>query len=73
MRVCAPACRRMEGRRQDRHRSATAPADVAVIWPIDRGPILVTTYVAEATAPVKDLEAVFAEVAKIVAGMVGVK
>lgn len=45
--------------------------DVAVIWPPDRGPILVTTYVAEATAPAKDIEAVFAEVGKIVAGMVG--
>jgi|AraplaMF_Cvi_mLB_1032043.scaffolds.fasta_scaffold00447_3 beta-lactamase class A len=48
-------------------------ADVAVIWPTDRGPILVTTYVGEATAPAKDIEAVFAEVAKIIAGMVGVK
>lgn len=45
--------------------------DVAVIWPPERGPILVVTYVGEATAPAKDIEAVFAEVAKIVAGMVG--
>ena len=48
-------------------------ADVAVISPTDRGPILVTTYVGEATAPAKDVEAVFAEVGKIIAGMVGIK
>ncbi|MDL2402285.1 class A beta-lactamase [Rhizobium mayense] len=48
-------------------------ADVAVIWPTDRGPILVTTFVAEATAPAKDIEAVFAEVAKIIVGMAGAK
>ncbi|TIX89795.1 class A beta-lactamase [Rhizobium sp. P44RR-XXIV] len=46
-------------------------ADVAVIWPPERGPILVTTFVAEGTAPAKDIEAVFAEVGKIVVGMVG--
>lgn len=46
-------------------------ADVAVIWPPDRGPILVTTFVAEATASAKDVEAIFAEVGKIVVGMVG--
>ncbi|MBB3608781.1 class A beta-lactamase [Rhizobium sp. BK602] len=45
--------------------------DVAVIWPPERGPILVVTYVGEATAPAKDIEAVFADVAKIVVGMVG--
>jgi beta-lactamase class A len=50
--------------------SGTA-ADIAIIWPGDRGPILVTTYIAEATAPVKELNPVFAEVAKIVAGMAG--
>ena len=46
-------------------------ADIAVIWPPDRGAILVTTFVAEATAPAKDVEAVFAEIGKIVVGMVG--
>ncbi|NTJ63650.1 class A beta-lactamase [Agrobacterium rhizogenes] len=46
-------------------------ADIAVIWPPDRGAILVTTFVAEATAPAKDVEAVFAEVGKIVVDMVG--
>lgn len=45
-------------------------ADIAVIWPPERGPILVTTYVGEATAPAKDIEDVFAAVGKIVAGMV---
>jgi beta-lactamase class A len=44
-------------------------ADIAIIWPKGRGPILVTAYIAEATAPVKELNPVFAEVAKIVAGM----
>ncbi|MBB3425147.1 beta-lactamase class A [Rhizobium sp. BK312] len=46
-------------------------ADIAVIWPPDRGAILVTTFVAEATAPAKDVEAVFAEIGKIVVDMVG--
>ncbi|TXI06751.1 MAG: class A beta-lactamase [Rhizobium sp.] len=46
-------------------------ADIAVIWPPERGPVLVTTFVAEATAPAKDVEAVFAEVGRIVTGMVG--
>ncbi len=46
-------------------------ADIAVIWPPERGPVLVTTFVAEATAPAKDVEAVFAEVSRIVTGMVG--
>ena len=46
-------------------------ADIAVIWPPDRGPVLVTTFVADATAPAKDVETVFAEIGKIVVGMVG--
>lgn len=46
-------------------------ADIAVIWPPERGPVLVTTFVAEATAAAKDVEAVFAEVSKIVVSMVG--
>ncbi len=48
-----------------------ALGDIAVIWPPDRGPLLVTVYIAEATAPAPDLNAVFAAVGKIVAGMVG--
>ncbi|NLS02785.1 class A beta-lactamase [Rhizobium sp. P32RR-XVIII] len=51
--------------------SGGTAADVAIIWPNDRGPILVTAYVAEATAPVNELNPVFAEVAKIVASMAG--
>ena len=46
-------------------------ADIAVIWPPERGPVLVTTFVAEATAAAKDVEAVFAEVSKIIVDMVG--
>jgi beta-lactamase class A len=46
-------------------------ADVAVVWPPERGPLLVVTFVAEATAPAKDIEAVFTEISRIVAGMVG--
>lgn len=45
-------------------------ADVAVIWPADRGPLLIAAYVTEATAPIDAINAVFAEVGKIVAGMV---
>ncbi len=45
-------------------------ADIAIIWPTGRGPILVTTYVAEAKVPVAEINPVFAEVGKIVAGMV---
>ncbi|PZM17144.1 class A beta-lactamase [Rhizobium tubonense] len=45
-------------------------ADVAIIWPADRGPILIAAYVTEATAPIADVNTVFAEVGKIVAGMV---
>jgi beta-lactamase class A len=48
-----------------------AAGDIAVIWPPDRGPILVTAYVAEATASTDDVNAVFAAVGKIVADMVG--
>jgi beta-lactamase class A len=44
--------------------------DVAVIWLPDRGPILIAAYVAEATAPIADINAVFAEIGKIIAGMV---
>lgn len=48
-----------------------AAADIAVIWPPERGPILVTAYIAEAKLTGADLDAAFAGVAKIVAGMVG--
>lgn len=45
-------------------------ADIAIIWPEESAsPILVAVYVAEATAPVSELNDVFAEVAKLAAGM----
>jgi beta-lactamase class A len=45
-------------------------ADIAILWPPGRNPILVTVYIAEATAPIAEINPVFAEVGKIVAGMV---
>jgi beta-lactamase class A len=47
-----------------------ALGDVAVIWPPERGPMIVAVYMAEATAPMDDLNAVFAAVGKLVAGMI---
>ncbi|ANK84892.1 MULTISPECIES: class A beta-lactamase [unclassified Rhizobium] len=44
--------------------------DIAVIWPPDRGPIVAAVYIAEATAPVKDLNPIFAEVGKMITEMV---
>ncbi len=45
-------------------------ADIAIIWPEESAsPILVAVYVAEANAPVSELNDVFAEVAKLAAGM----
>ncbi|RUL96570.1 class A beta-lactamase [Rhizobium chutanense] len=44
--------------------------DIAVIWPPDRGPIVAAVYIAEATAPVKDLNPIFAEVGKMIVEMV---
>ncbi|KAA0699893.1 class A beta-lactamase [Neorhizobium sp. P12A] len=46
-----------------------ALGDIAVIWPPDRGPFIVAVYIAEATAPMKDLNDVFAAVGKLVSGM----
>lgn len=51
--------------------SAGMTADIAIVWPPERGPILVAAYIAEATAPAAELNAVFAEIGKMVAGMVG--
>lgn len=51
--------------------SAGMAADIAIVWPPERGPILVAAYIAEATAPAAELNAVFAEIGKMVAGMVG--
>lgn len=47
-----------------------ASGDVAVLWPPDRQPILVTAYVAEAKAPQDDVNAVFAAVGRLVASAV---
>ncbi|WP_049734458.1 class A beta-lactamase [Rhizobium ecuadorense] len=44
--------------------------DIAVIWPPDRGPIVAAVYIAEATAPVKELNPVFAEVGRMIVEMV---
>ncbi|MFP3542430.1 class A beta-lactamase [Rhizobium sp. SIMBA_035] len=45
-------------------------ADIAIIWPEESAsPILVAVYVAEANVPVSELNDVFAEVAKLAAGM----
>ena len=44
--------------------------DIAVIWPPDRGPIVAAVYIAEATAPVTELNPVFAEVGRMIVEMV---
>ncbi|MBB4194167.1 beta-lactamase class A [Rhizobium aethiopicum] len=44
--------------------------DIAVIWPPDRGPIVAAVYIAEATAPAKELNPIFAEVGKMITEMV---
>ncbi|PDT14395.1 class A beta-lactamase [Rhizobium sp. J15] len=44
--------------------------DIAVIWPPDRGPIVAAVYIAEATAPAKDLNPIFAEVGRMIVEMV---
>lgn len=44
--------------------------DIAIIWPPDRGPIVAAVYIAEATAPAKELNPVFAEVGKMITEMV---
>lgn len=46
-------------------------ADIAIFWADESAsPILIATYITEATVPVSELNPVFAEVAKIAAGMV---
>ena len=47
-----------------------ALGDIAVIWPPDRGPLIVAVYIAEATASMDILNGVFADVGKMVAAMV---
>lgn len=43
--------------------------DVAIIWPPERAPLLVTAYYAGSTAPVADRRAVLADVGRIVASI----
>lgn len=47
-----------------------AVGDIAVIWPPDRGPIVAVVYIGEATAPVKDLNPIFAEIGGMIVEMV---
>lgn len=44
--------------------------DIAVIWPPDRGPIVAVVYIGEATASVKELNPVFAEIGRMIVEMV---
>lgn len=44
--------------------------DIAVIWPPDRGPIVAVIYTGEATAPVKELNPIFAEIGRMIVEMV---
>ncbi|QRM54673.1 class A beta-lactamase [Sinorhizobium sp. BG8] len=47
--------------------SATgAASDIAIAWPPGRGPVVIAVYIAEATAPVKELNPVFAEVGALI-------
>ncbi|KQV63777.1 class A beta-lactamase [Rhizobium sp. Root1220] len=46
-------------------------ADVAIIWPPGHGAILVAAYMTQTTAPMSEINPVFAEIGRIVAGMVG--
>ncbi|WP_104667700.1 class A beta-lactamase [Ensifer adhaerens] len=51
--------------------NATGEAsDIAIVWPEGRSPLLITVYIAEATAEVKDLNPIFAEVGRMAAEMV---
>jgi beta-lactamase class A len=46
---------------------AGATNDVAVVWPPGRGPLVVTAYYAESTAPGEERERVLAEVGRLAA------
>ncbi|MDM9620114.1 class A beta-lactamase [Rhizobium sp. S96] len=45
-------------------------ADIAVAWPPGHGPILMTVYVADATAEISEINAIFGEVGRIAAEMI---
>jgi beta-lactamase class A len=51
--------------------AAGTAADIAIIWPPERGPILVTVYIVDATADAPTLNSVFADIGKMVVSMVG--
>jgi beta-lactamase class A len=42
--------------------------DMAVAWPLNRGPLIVTVYFAEAEGSDEQRDAIIAEVARITAG-----
>jgi beta-lactamase class A len=47
-----------------------AASDIAIVWPEGRGPLLIAVYIAEATAPLAELNTVFADVGRMAAEMV---
>lgn len=47
-----------------------AASDIAIVWPEGRGPLLLAVYIAEATAPLAELNTVFADVGRMAAEMV---
>jgi beta-lactamase class A len=48
---------------------AGATNDIAVVWPPDRGPLVVTAYYAESAAPDEEREQVLAEVGRLAVGI----
>lgn len=50
--------------------STGSASDIAIVWPEGRGPLLVAVYIAEATAPLAELNTVFADVGRMAAEMV---
>lgn len=47
-----------------------AASDIAIVWPEGRRPLLLAVYIAEATAPLAELNTVFADVGRMAAEMV---
>lgn len=50
--------------------STGSASDIAIAWPAGRGPLLIAVYIAEATAPLAELNSVFADVGRMAAEMV---
>ena len=48
---------------------AAATNDIAIVWPPDRGPLVVTAYYAESAAPDDEREQVLAEVGRLAVGV----